>query len=46
MWTSYEISKVQELYEKLEDEKIEDILPDYLIAVIKVDGGTAYQNLR
>ena len=46
MWTSYEIKKVQELYENLEEEKIEDILPSDLINVIKADGGMAYENLR
>ena len=46
MWTSYEIKKVQEMYENLEKETLEDVLPEYLIHVIKIDGGTAYENLR
>ena len=46
MWTSFEIQKVQEMYSKLKDEKIEDLLPPFLIDVIKAEGGMAYENLR
>ena len=44
MWTSHEIKLVGEMYAKLAEEKIEDLLPPYLIDVIKAEG--AYQNLR
>ena len=43
MWTSHEIKLIGEMYSKLEEEKIEDFLPSYLIDVIKAEG--AYQNL-
>ena len=46
MWTSYEISKVQEMYANLETESLEDILPPYLIDVITDHGEMAYKNLR
>ena len=46
MWTSFEIQKVQEMYSKLKDEKIEDVLPPFLVDVVKAEGGMAYENLR
>ena len=46
MWTSYEIKQVQAMYEKLEEETLEDILPSDLIEVIKEDHGKAYMNIR
>ena len=46
MWTSYEIKQVQAMYEKLEEETLEDILPTDLIEVIKEDYGKAYMNIR
>ena len=46
MWTSYEIKQVQAMYEKLEEETLEDILPSDLIEVIKEDYGKAYMNIR
>ena len=46
MWTSYEIKQVQAMYEKLEEETLEDILPSDLIEVIKEDYGNAYMNIR
>ena len=46
MWTSYEIKQVQAMYEKLEEESLEDILPSDLIEVIKEDYGKAYMNIR
>ena len=46
MWTSYEIKQVQAMYENLEDETLEDILPTDLIEVIKEDYGKAYMNIR
>ena len=46
MWTSFEIQKVQEMYSKLEEEKLEDVLPPFLVDVIKAEGGMAYENLR
>ena len=45
MWTSYEIKQVQSMYEKLEKETLEDILPSDLIEVIKEDYGKAYMNI-
>ena len=46
MWTSYEIKQVQAMYENLEEESLEDILPSDLIEVIKEDYGKAYMNIR
>ena len=46
MWTSYEIKQVQAMYEKLEEETLEDILPSDLIEIIKEDYGKAYMNIR
>ena len=46
MWTSYELELVSEMYAKLPDEKLEDLLPTDLINVIKAEGGLAYENLR
>ena len=46
MWTSFEIQKVQEMYSKLKEEKIEDLLTTDLIDIIKAEGGMAYENLR
>ena len=46
MWTSYEIKQVQAMYEKLEEETLEDILPADLIEIIKEDHGKAYMNIR
>ena len=46
MWTSYEIKQVQAMYEKLEEESLEDILPSDLIKIIKEDYGKAYMNIR
>ena len=46
MWTSYEIKQVQDMYEKLEEETLEDILPSDLIEIIKEDYGKAYMNIR
>ena len=46
MWTSYEIKQVQAMYEKLEEETLEDILPSDLIEVIKEDYGKAFMNIR
>ena len=46
MWTSYELKQVQSMYEKLEEETLEDILTADLIEVIKQDYGKAYMNIR
>ena len=46
MWSTFEVKKVQQIYEKLPEVSLEDILTPELIAVIKKDGGTAHENLR
>ena len=46
MWTSYELKQVQSMYEKLEEESLEDFLPSDLIAVIREDYGKAHMNIR
>ena len=46
MWSKFEKQFIGIIYDELEEETLEDILPLNLIDVIKEEGGVAYENLR